>query len=420
MGLDVFIKKVVYGGYGLGEDRGRKFLVRYAAPKELVEVEVLKEKKDYVEATVKNVKIGSTWRRTAPCKYYTHCGGCQLQHLDYEGQLKVKEEILLESLERIGKIKVKSIDGVLGSKKEFGYRIKVQFKVRDGGLGFFAWGTNELVPIEECLLVHPKINQLIPALKELVKSVKDLQELHVTYSPDEDEFLLKLITVSPMETEKLRRLKEHILPKEVVCLGNYTSLRGKLIKRVAIGREFSFFRLGKFRLRVSNDSFFQINHTLYEDFPKLVVEGERVKRVLELHSGVGFFSFWMAQCCEYLFGSDANQSAVKDAVYNAKLNQVSNVSFAHERAFETLKNHAGEAIDLLVLDPPREGLSEGEAKLIVQNKPKRIIYVSCNPTTLARDLKVLASGGYKIETIRLVDNFPQTYHVEAIAKLKLL
>ncbi|WP_448584200.1 class I SAM-dependent RNA methyltransferase [Thermocrinis sp.] len=419
MGLDIFIKKLVYGGYGLGEDRGKKFLVRYAAPKELVEVEILKEKKDYTEATVKNIKIGSTWRRTAPCKYYTHCGGCQIQHLDYEGQLKVKEEILLESLERIGKIKVKSIDGVLKSKKEFGYRIKVQLKAKDGNLGFFSWGSNELVSVEECLLVHPRINQLIPALRETAKQVKDLQEVHVFYSPDEDEFLLKLITVSSMEGEKLRKLKEHVMPEEVVGLGNYTSLRGKLIKRSVVGREFSFFNSGQFRLRVSNDSFFQINYTLYEDFPKAVVEGERVKRVLELHSGVGFFSLWMAQNCEYIFGSDANQSAVKDAIYNAKLNQVSNVSFAHERAFETLKNHAGEIIDLLLLDPPREGLSEGEAKLIVQNKPKRIIYVSCNPTTLARDLKVLVSGGYKIETIKLVDNFPQTYHVEAIVKLQL-
>jgi len=419
MGLDIFIKKVVYGGYGLGEDRGKKFLVRYAAPKELVEVEILKEKKDYVEATVKNVKIGSVWRRTAPCKYYSYCGGCQIQHLDYEGQLKVKEDILLESLERIGKIKVKSLGGVLRSKEEFGYRVKVQFKVRDGRLGFFSWGSNELVPIDECLLLHPKINQLIPAIRELVKAVKELQEVHVTYSPDEDEFMLKLITVSPMETEKLRKLKEHTLPKEVICLGNYTNLGGKLIKRSMVGREFSFFKSGAFRLRVSNDSFFQVNYTLYEDFPKMVVDGERAKRVLELHCGVGFFSFWMAQNCEYLFGSDANQFAVKDALYNAKLNQVFNVSFAHESAFETLKNHAGEVIDVLLLDPPREGLSEGEAKLIVQNKPKRIIYVSCNPTTLARDLKVLVSGGYKIETIKLVDNFPQTYHVEAIVKLQL-
>ncbi|WP_448587490.1 class I SAM-dependent RNA methyltransferase [Thermocrinis sp.] len=419
MGLDVFIKKVVYGGYGLGEDRGKKFLVRYAAPKELVEVEVLKEKKDYTEATVKSVKIGSAWRRTPTCRYYSHCGGCQLQHIDYEGQLKVKEDILLESLERIGKISLKSVDGVLSSKKELGYRVKVQFKVREGNLGFFSWGTNELVPIEECLLVHPRINQLIPALKETVRTTKDIQEVHVFYSPDEDEFLLKFITVSPMESERLRKLKEHFLPKEVVGVGNYTSLGGKLIKRSVVGREFSFVKVGKYKLRVSNDSFFQVNYTLYEDFPKLVVEEERVKRVLELHSGVGFFSFWMAENCDFLFGSDANGTAIKDAQYNAKLNGVQNVSFAHETALQTIKNQAGEVIDLILLDPPREGLSDGEAKLIIQNKPKRITYISCNPTTLARDLKVFISGGYKLKSIKLVDNFPQTYHVEAIAKLTL-
>jgi 23S rRNA (uracil1939-C5)-methyltransferase len=304
-------------------------------------------------------------------------------------------------------------------KEEFGYRTRVQFKIREGRLGFFAWGSGELVPIEECLLAHPRINQLIPSLKETARLVKELQEIHVFYSPHEDEFLLKLITISPMETQKLRKLKEHILPKEVVGLGNYTLLGGKFIKRAVVGREWTFVRSGRFILRVSNDSFFQVNHTLYEDFPKLVAEGERVKRVLELHSGVGFFSFWLSEHCEFLFGSDANQSAIKDAIYNAKLNQVSNVSFAHERAADTLKNYAGEVIDLLVLDPPREGLSEGEAKLIVQNKPKRIIYISCNPTTLARDLKVLVSGGYKIEGVHLVDNFPQTYHIESVVKLTI-
>jgi len=419
MGLDLFVQKLVYGGYGLGEAKGKKFFIRYAAPKELVEVEILREKKDYTEAVVKTVKIGSQWRRTPPCKYYTHCGGCQLQHIEYQEQLRAKGDILLESLERIGKIELNSINRVLGSKGEFGYRTRVQFKIREGHLGFFAWGSGELVPIEECLLAHPRINQLIPSLKETARLVKELQEVHVFYSPKEDEFLLKLITISPMETQKLRKLKEHILPKEVVGVGNYTLLGGKPIKRTVVGREFTFVRSGRFVLRVSNDSFFQINHTLYEDFPKLVAEGERVKRVLELHSGVGFFSFWLSETCEFLFGSDANQSAIKDAIYNAKLNQVSNVSFAHEKAIDTLKNHAGEVIDLLVLDPPREGLSEGEAKLIVQNKPKRIIYISCNPTTLARDLKVLTSGGYKIEGVHLVDNFPQTYHIESVVKLTI-
>ncbi len=419
MGLDLFVKKLVYGGYGFGEDRGKKFFIRYAAPKELVEVDVLREKKDYTEAVVKNVKVSSPWRKTPPCKYYTHCGGCQFQHIEYEEQLRAKKDILLESLERIGKIELGSVDGILGSKGEFGYRTRVQFKIKDGHLGFFAWGTGELVPVEECLLAHPRINQLIPSLKETTKLLKGLQEIHVFYSPTEDEFLLKFITVSPVESQKLRKLKDHILPKEVVGIGNYTLLGGRPIKRAIAGREFTFVKSGRFVLRVSNDSFFQVNYTLYEEFPKLVIEGERAKRVLEVHSGVGFFSFWLSDGCEFLFGSDANQSAVKDATYNAKLNQVSNVSFAHEKAINTLKNHAGEVIDLLVLDPPREGLSEGEAKLIVQNKPKSIIYISCNPTTLARDLKVLISGGYRIYSVHLVDNFPQTYHIESVVKLIL-
>jgi 23S rRNA (uracil1939-C5)-methyltransferase len=331
-----------------------------------------------------------------------------------------KADILLDTLERIGKIKLSSVSGVLPSKEEFGYRTRVQFKVEGGKLGFFAWKSKDLVPVEECLLAHPRINQLIPSLKEIVKAVENLQEIHVIYSPYEDEYLLKLVGTTALESQKLKAIKEHLLPKEVVNVGSYVLSDGKPVKTSSIGREFTYFRSGKFLLRVSSDSFFQVNYTLYEDFPKLVAEGERVKKVLELHCGVGLFSFWLSENSGFLFGSDANLSAVKDAIYNAKINQIPKVSFAHQKAVETLKAHMGEVIDLLVLDPPKEGLSKLDRAFISQNKPARIIYKSSEPTTLARDLNTLTSFGYTLESVYLVDELPQTFHISAVVKLTLL
>ncbi len=418
--MELVVQKLVYGGYGVGEVKGRKFLVRYAAPKELVEVDVLRETRIYTEAVVKKVKIEGEGRRVPPCRYYMQCGGCQWQHVEYDLQLRAKADILLETFERIGKIKLSSVSRVLASKEEFGYRTRVQFKVKGRQLGFFAWKSKDLVAVEECLLAHPRINQLIPSLKEVVKAVEGLQEIHVFYSPYEDEYLLKLVGTDAIESQKLKDIKERLLPSNVVNVGSYVLSEGKPVKAWSFGREWTYFRSGRFLLRVSNDSFFQINHTLYEDFPKLVAEGERVKRVLELHCGVGLFSFWLSESCEFLFGSDANQSAIKDALYNAKINQISKVSFAHEKAVETLKSHMGEVIDLLVLDPPKEGLSKLDRTFISQNKPARIIYKSSEPTTLARDLNTLTSLGYTIESVYLVDELPQTFHISAVVKLKLL
>jgi 23S rRNA (uracil1939-C5)-methyltransferase len=418
--MELVVQKLVYGGYGVGEVKGRKFLVRYAAPKELVEVDVLRETRIYTEAVVKTVKIEGEGRRLPPCRYYMQCGGCQWQHIEYDRQLMAKADILLGTFERIGKIKLSSVSGILASKEEFGYRTRVQFKVKGGQLGFFAWKSNDLVPVEECLLAHPRINQLIPSLKEVVKVVDGLQEIHVLYSPYEDEYLLKLVGRFAIEDQKLKDIKEKLLPREVVHVGSYVLSDGKPVRTSSVGRGFTYFRSGKFLLRVSNDSFFQINHTLYEDFPKLVAEGEKVKKVLELHCGVGLFSFWLSENCDVLFGSSANQSEVRDALYNAKMNQISNTTFAHQKAVEALKSHMGEVIDLLVLDPPKEGLSRFDRTFISENKPERIIYRSSEPTTLARDLHTLTSLGYKIESVYLVDELPQTFHISAVVKLRLL
>ncbi|MCS7262148.1 MAG: class I SAM-dependent RNA methyltransferase [Aquificaceae bacterium] len=407
------VKKLLYGGYGLAQKEGKSLMVEYALPGEVVEVQVYQEKKDHAFARAVKVLLPSPARREAPCPYYQLCGGCQLQHMEYPAQLKAKEEILLETLERIGKLKPKGMEEPL-HRGEFGYRVRVQLKVSEGRLGFFERKSHRIVEIDQCLLLHPAINDLIPSLKELSKKLKTLKEVHVLYSPQEKEFLLKLLLEEAPPKEKFEKWLEHTLPPQVVGVGLYR--QGRVY---ALGRDFTFVSVAPYRYRVSMDSFLQVNHLLWEDFVRHALPPGKFSRALELHCGIGFFSLSLAQRCEFLTAYDSNRSAIRDAEYNARINSVSNASFHYETGLGALKRHAGEVVDLLFLDPPRSGLSQGEAQLILKNRPRQVVYVSCEPTTLARDLKVLAKGGYELQSLRLVDNFPNTYHIEAIAQLTL-
>jgi len=414
------IEKLVYGGYGLARQGSRVFLVRYAAPRELVKAEILEEKRDYSYAQVKETLIPSDVRREPPCPYYGICGGCQIQHIEYSAQVDSKISILLETLERIGHVRDVNFLGSLRSEQEFGYRIRVQLKVRNGHIGFFRIGEREVVDIEECPVLHRRINSLIGPLRECTRHIRELQEIHITYSPSEDRFLVKFVTPTEISRDFLAALKEDCLPPEVVGVGDYSKLRTLMNRRYWIGQEHLYIRVGRWNYRVSADSFFQVNYTLWERFIEAVVSGVSFRKALDVHCGVGFFTLPLSEKGNFIEGSDTSSSAINDASYNAKLNERDNVLFIKADAYRHLKSRGGEVLDLVVLDPPRSGLESGEIDLLTSNRPERITYISCNPTTLARDLKqILSRGGYVLEGVKLVDMFPQTYHVESIAYLRI-
>jgi len=351
------IEKLVYGGYGLAKHRNKAVLVRYAAPREIVDAEVLEDKKDYTEALVNRVVLSSNVRRDVP--------------------------------------------------------------VRNGKVGFFMWNEKEVVDIDSCPVAHPRINELIEPFKECAKHIKELQEIHVTYSPSEDRFLVKFITPTEIDKGLLASLKEDYLPEDVVGVGDYSRLRTILNRRYWIGKEYLFFRIGGWTYRVSADSFFQVNHTMWERFIEAVVSNVSYRKALELYCGVGFFTVPLSERGNFIEGSDSSVSAIDDAVYNAKVNGRDNVVFVKSDAYRHLKSRGGEVLDLVVLDPPRSGLEGKELDLLVKNKPERIIYVYCNPSTLARDLRVLIKNGYTLEGVRLIDMFPQTYHIESVSYLRV-
>ena len=418
--LRVSVERLVYGGFGLSRINGKTLFVRFAASKELVDVKLIKEKKDYAEGIVEKVVISSPFRREAPCPYFGICGGCQIQHIEYKRQVEEKKSILFENLERIGKLKDIKYLGEIPSKKEFNYRIRVQFKVKDGKIGFYMWDKKEVVDIEECLLAHEEINKLIPNLREVIRNIQDLQEIHVNYSPTRDEFTLKLLTTTYTDEKLIENIKENFLPDKVVGIGNYGKVGNTYVKRYSIGREHIFIDVGKWKYRVSLDSFFQVNYTIWKEFIDAVLDfSENYRKGIDLHCGVGFFTIPLSERGNFIEGADANPSAIKDAEYNAKLNERDNVIFREATAYKYLKRRAGEVLDLVVVDPPRSGLLKEEVDLLLKVKPEKIVYISCNPSTLARDLKMLTRGGYELLGIKMIDNFPQTYHIESISLLRV-
>ncbi len=414
--VQLLIEKFVYGGVGLARREGKVYLVRYSLPGEVVKAEILKDQRDHTEATTSQTLLPSPGRREPFCPYYGKCGGCHVQHATYEYQLKLKEEVLKETLKRLGGLdKVPRIK-VIPSPSETSYRIRVQFKSQSGSIGFYRWGEREIVDIENCPVAHSRINDLIPHLKEISKVIETSAEFHITYSPSEDKFLLSIISPAQLDRATLRSLKD-LLPNEVVGVGNFARPGGTMSRRNWLGQEHLYFEVGPYRYRVSSDSFFQVNYLLWQEFIESVVNGAEFRKGIELFCGAGFFSIPLSEKGNFLEASDSNPHAINDAVYNAKVNGRENLLFLKSGAYRHLKMRGGDVIDLLLLDPPRGGLGKMDLEMIASNKPERIIYVSCNPSTLARDLKFLTQKGYSLQGIKMIDLFPQTYHIESICHL---
>ncbi len=416
--VDLFIEKPVYGGYGLARKEGKVFLVRYTVPGELIKAIPIREKKDHTEALPLEIKIPSEARREPVCPFYGKCGGCHYQHIEYDHQVRIKKVILEESLTRIGKIKNLPEVHTLMSPEEFGYRIRVQFKGDGDRVGFFRWGEREVIGVEYCPVSHPEINTLIPALRRVSAEAGMPCEFHVSYSPSEDKFLIIIVTPTELDKEILESFRD-FLPERVVGIGNYLRVGQSLTMRKWTGREYLLYEVKGKRFRVSAGSFFQVNWSLWESFVDTVLWDINYRKAIELYGGVGFFTLFLAEKGNFIEASDSNPSAVNDAQYNAKINGGENLLFIKNSAYRHLKMRGGEVIDLLVLDPPRSGLSQKERDLILKNRPERILYISCNPATLARDLGHLTAGGYSIKRTVLVDNFPQTYHIESVTLLEI-
>ena len=418
--IELKIDKLVAGGKGLGRYENKVYFVKYAAPNEIVRVEVLKEKRDYGEGRVVEVLIPSSSRVEPLCPHFGVCGGCQLQHIAYEEQVKQKVEIFKEQLQRLGKIKEIPPVEAIPSPQPYGYRIRVQFHVDSGKLGFVEdetlreqKGYGEIVDIERCPVLHPKLEDLIPDLKRISKDFPTISEIHITYSPTRDEAVVKL--VGELKLSQLKKVKEEYLPNWVVGVGSYKRVGRELIRIEFVGRDYTFIETKGYKYRLTAESFVQNNYLLWEKFIEVATEGDKRGFCLDTFCGIGFFSIPLSEKAFFVEGSDMNPYAVADANYNAKINGRPNAQFIKATPSQHMKRYLDREVDTVVFDPPRSGLDKRDLEVLKELKPDRIVYISCNPSTLARDLgKILRWGDYSYKKAYLIDLFPQTAHIESV------
>jgi 23S rRNA (uracil-5-)-methyltransferase RumA len=422
--VTVTIEKLVQGGKGLARHDGRVLFVRGAIPAEIVAVIGGALKKGYQEAAIRDIVRASPDRVVPLCPVYETCGGCQLQHIEYEAQLKLKRDMLAETLARVGKLKFDDLAPVIPSPNAYGYRSSIRFTVfrQRGGfaLGFHQEGSHKPVEAACCLLTPDPVRRLIAQASERLAGRRTLpmrpEALEVKYSVAFGSILL-IWRTGPATREQARELWD-------LC-GDGPNVVGQVVisrngTRWVTGQDWVADRLGDLLFRISDRSFMQANWALNETLSRTVAEWAAPSpglRVLELFAGIGTLGLPIAKRGALVTLVEGNPWAMADARHAAKTNHVGRCRFRPESAEAFLETvHPGE-YDVTLVDPPRTGLSEACAQGLMRLGSSRLLYLSCDPPTLARDLARLCAGGYRITRMQPVDLFPQTAHLETLVEL---
>lgn len=396
----------IYGGLAIGRREGKVVMIKGAIPGETVEARIDLEKKDYSVASAVSVLDPSPDRVEPRSRYFGVCGGCQFQHVSYPRQVLLKEEVLKAALRRSAGIELDLDEPLVGSP--WNYRYKGRFKVSRGKTGFFREKSRDVVDIAACALMRQEINGLYARARGLLSGV-DAMELDISYGGGEATALIK---GAPGGRSGWDALAGSLIRSGFS--GVFISLDpGRLLK---YGGSHITLDLAGLKYTVSPTSFFQANWELNQALVTLVVEDLLPlggKTVLDLYSGAGNFSLPIAIHAKKVTAVEENPSAIEDGRRNAEINGIKNCEFIRS---DTGSFDVAGRVDVLIADPPRTGLADGTVDRILMLKPERVVYISCDPATLARDLKKL-SVKYEVDTVRLVDFFPQTYHIEAVAFL---
>ncbi|MFX1517726.1 MAG: 23S rRNA (uracil(1939)-C(5))-methyltransferase RlmD [Promethearchaeota archaeon] len=443
--LEVF--DLAFGGRGVAKLDGMVVLVHNAVPGDVIKAKILKRKRSFAEAEVLEI-IKESSKRTQPrCSHFGFCGGCLLQNLKYEYQMEYKTKQVKDSLVHIGGFKEIKINPILGSDKLYFYRNKMEFSFDKNEkeeliLGLHPRGRyDQVFDLKECFLQSELSNKIVSWIRgffrEKKTSVYDLKEhqgflryLAIKEAKSTFEVMVNLISNKgnfPFQEEFAKGLVEK-LPQITSVMRNINSR----LATIAVGEEEVFLagkdhiteKVGDFLFDLSANSFFQTNsyqveklYTVVKDFADLKTDDN----VLDLYCGIGTISIFLAHQAKKVIGVESLSQSVEDAQRNAQKNKVSNCEFVCGEAKKVLSEliTRSEKFDVVVVDPPRAGLHPDVVAYLGDIKIEKLIYVSCNPATLARDLKLFCEGGYKIDQVQPVDMFPHTPHIETVVKLIL-
>jgi len=441
---ELIITGYSHQGEGIGRLNNFTVFVPGAILGERVRVKISETKKNFARGQLEKIILASPHRIKPLCPVYHLCGGCQLQHTFYEKQLEMKKEIVENALNRIGNQNVKVLP-TIGMKDPWRYRNKGSFQVnQEKGmvrLGFYKAGSYDFVQASGCFLFSLQINRLVGYLEDQLSLQKvavydnktgegNLRNILIRESKSTNEIMLVFIT-----QEDSLGLGQNILDDLVITFPQVVSIYQNINwrpKASLLGKDFKLLKgkpdledaIGPFRFKISPRSFFQVNAAQAERLNEKVLEYANLngeETVIDSYCGTATISIYVAKQAKKVYGIEIEKSAVRDAKINCELNGISNLKLftgkAEEWLFRWRKD--GEEVHLVIVDPPRRGCSLKALKGIMKIKPKKIIYISCNPATLARDLKYITKeGDYKLKKVLPIDMFPQTSHIECIASLE--
>ncbi|KAB7705405.1 23S rRNA (uracil(1939)-C(5))-methyltransferase RlmD [Bacillus aerolatus] len=442
--LEVTFEDLTHDGNAVAKVEGYPLFVAGALPGETGRIQVTKVNKGYGFGRLIELFEKSQHRIDVPASEAHKYGGTQLQHISYEGQLQFKEKQVREALTRIGKLEDVKVHPVLGMKEPWYYRNKAQVPVgeKDGKLiaGFFKPRSHEIVDTDESIIQLPAVNEAIQTVKEIcselgIKAYDEtahkgtLRHIMARYGKTTGELMVVLITRTADFPHKNQIVEELIsrLPNVKSIVHNINTKRTNVIMgettKVLWGNEVIYDYIGDVKFAISARSFYQVNpvqtKVLYDKALQYAgLTGSET--VIDAYCGIGTISLFLAQKARHVFGVEIVPEAIEDAKRNAELNEIDNAEFAVGKAEDIITEwyNQGNKADVLVVDPPRKGCDEALLQTIIDMKPKKVVYVSCNPATLARDLRILEDGGYKTVEVQPVDMFPQTTHCEAVAWLE--
>ncbi len=441
---ELIINSYSHQGEGIGRINNFTIFVPGAILGERVRVKISEVKKNFARSRLKEIISSSPHRIKPPCPVYHLCGGCHLQHIAYEKQLEMKKGIVENALERIGNQNIKALH-TIGMKDPWRYRNKGYFQVsQEKGmirLGFYKAGSYDFVPASGCVLFSSRINRLISYLEDQLSLQKvtvynsktgggSLRNVLIRESGSTGEIMIVFITKEDNLVFDQNILNDLVrtFPQVISIYQNIS----RSLKAGLLGKDFRLLKgeldledaIGPYKFEISPQSFFQVNAAQAEILNEKVLEyanlsGEEV--VIDSYCGTATISIYVAKQAKKVYGIEVEKNAVRDAKINCELNGISNLKLFTGKAEEWLYKwrRIGEEVHLFIVDPPRAGCSSKVLKGIIKIKPKKIIYVSCDPVTLARDLKYLTKdGNYKLKKVLPIDMFPQTGHIECIASLK--
>ncbi len=417
------IKKLIYGGNGLArDDKGKAIFIPMALPGETADVKIIREKKDYAEGIATKVLTVSPSRRAPLCPVFGVCGGCQLQHVSYEGQTLHKSDIVDEFMRQIKQEAPFTIHPMIASPVPFHYRLRVQLTLQNGQIGFYRTKSHHVIPVSACPIMIDPLNQVLAFLTE--KGIALLTDAYGGRLPEDLTCELQGTNAGETLIVLIDTTGAKFSIDKMTPFFNAARVEGVILyqrkKRFCLGKDYLVYSVMGKKMRVSDRAFVQVHGGMHD----LLVAGvlawansNQDARWLELHAGVGMFTLPLADIAASIIGVEADPQAALDAQFNLQAVACRTADIIASPVEDALPRFTPHTFTHLLMDPPRAGITPRTIKEIARLSPLKILYLSCHPATLVRDMRGLIAKGYHLERVQPFDLFPQTGHVEILVEL---